>query len=57
MFIPWALGCTEGGGGGLLSQAAAWSWAPAEQLQSCGLAPDEAGTGGFPGALSAEAEL
>lgn len=40
MFIPWALGCTEGGGGGLLSQAAAWSWAPAEQLQSCGLAPD-----------------
>ena len=57
MFIPWALGCTEGGGGGLLSQAAALSWAPAEQLQSCGLAPDEAGTGGFPGALSAEAEL
>ena len=39
VFIPRALGCMEGGDGGLLSQAVAWSSAPAEQLQSCGLAP------------------
>ena len=31
VFIPWAVGCMEGGGRPLSPGAAAWSWAPAER--------------------------